>query len=190
MKILLHICCGPCASLPIERLKEREFEIIGFFYNPNIYPQEEYNLRRANCDIVLKRYNIETIPSDYEEGEWQKAIKGYEYEKEGGRRCEVCIKLRLKKTGEMAKENGFDMFGTTLSVGINKDSKLINLYGANVSDCLNIPFYAEDFKKNAGFQRSVALSKEMGLYRQKYCGCLYSLREKTNLKKNNIAQVA
>lgn len=177
MKILLHICCGPCATLAIERLKGKGFEITGFFYNPNIYPEEEYNIRKANAEIVTKKHKIEIIPSIYSEKEWHKAIKGKEYEKEGGERCKLCIKLRLKKTGEQAKGDGFDMFGTTLSVGPNKDSHMIALYGASIQEELNLPFYLEDFKKHAGFQRSVILSKEMGLYRQRYCGCLYSLRE-------------
>lgn len=176
MKILLHICCGPCATIAIERLKEKNFEITGFLYNPNIYPIEEYNLRLKNAENVAKKNNIEIMPSSYENNEWYKKIKGYEDEKEGGKRCELCIKMRLTKTGEKAKEEGFDMFSTTLTTGINKDSKLIVLYGASISDSLSLPFYSEDFKKNAGFQRSVALSKEMGLYRQRYCGCLYSLR--------------
>lgn len=184
MKILLHICCGPCATVVIERLKEKGFEIKGFFYNPNIYPKEEYDLRKANLEIVIKKYNIETIFPSYLENEWQNKIIGYEYEKEGGKRCELCIKLRLKKTGEKAKMDGFDMFATTLSVGINKDSKFVALCGVDASEEIGIPFYSEDFKKKAGFQRSVVLSKEMGLYRQKYCGCVYSLRQK------NFAQVA
>lgn len=176
MKILLHICCGPCATLALERLKEQNFEITGFFYNPNIYPIEEYNLRLKNAETVAQKNEIEIMPSLYEKDKWDRKIRGYENEKEGGKRCELCIKMRLTETGEKAKEGGFDTFGTTLTTGINKDSRLINLYGASISDDIGIPFYLEDFKKQGGFQRSVVLSKEMGLYRQKYCGCLYSLR--------------
>jgi len=178
VNILLHICCGPCSTIAIERLKENNFEITGFFYNPNIYPEEEYELRLKNAKLVAEKFNIPLLPSIYEQEKWKKEIKGYENEKEGGKRCVICIKMRLYETGKMAKENNFDMFTTTLTTGPRKDSGLINLYGANTSENLGIPFYSVDFKKNAGFQKSVVLSKEMGLYRQRYCGCIYSLRSK------------
>ncbi|MEW6007967.1 MAG: epoxyqueuosine reductase QueH [bacterium] len=176
MKILLHICCGPCSTVAIERLLQENFEITGFFYNPNIYPEEEYELRLKNAEIVALKNNISFLPSIYEPEEWHKKIRGYEKEKEGGERCKLCIKMRLAETAKKAKDSGFETFGTTLTTGLNKNSKRINLYGANVSFEIGIPFHLVDFKKNAGFQRSVVLSKEMGLYRQRYCGCIYSLR--------------
>lgn len=175
-KILLHICCGPCATVAIERLKEEGFEIIGFFYNPNIHPEEEYNLRLENAKIVALKNDISLLPSFYKPKEWHKKIKKYEEAVEGGKRCELCIKMRLEATGKRAKEEGFALFGTTLTTGLNKDSKIINLYGAKIFEDISIPFYSADFKKKAGFRRSVLLSKEMGLYRQRYCGCIYSLR--------------
>ncbi len=175
-RLLLHICCGPCATVAIERLKSENFEITGFFYNPNIHPEEEYNLRLENVKKVALKNNISLLPSLYEPKEWHKKIKGYERAKEGGKRCELCIKMRLIATGKRAKEGGFDIFGTTLSTGLNKDSRIINLYGANISESIGVPFYLSDFKKRGGFQKGVLLSKEIGLYRQRYCGCIYSLR--------------
>lgn len=157
---------------------QENFEITGFFYNPNIYPQEEYNLRLKNVESVVLKNTISLISPIYEPEKWHKEIKGYEETKEGGERCKICIKMRLKETAKKAKDSGFDIFGTTLTTGLNKDSKTINLYGLNIAEEIGIQFYLADFKKNAGFQRGVVLSKEIGLYRQRYCGCVYSLRSK------------
>jgi len=173
-KILLHICCGPCSTVAIERLKG-SLEIAGFFYNPNIYPEEEYELRLENAKKVCEMNNVPFILPTYEQEKWEKTVKGYEDAEEGGERCKRCITMRLRETAERAKNEGFNFFGTTITVGPKKPSEKIAIYGAKIEEKIGIPFYHCDLKKKGGIQRSIDLSKEFGLYRQNYCGCRYSL---------------
>ena len=180
-KILLHSCCAPCSTAVIERL-EKDFEITIFYYNPNIYPEEEY-LKRKNEEIkYLKIWNeshsdsfVEMIDCDYDNITFEQAIKGLENEREGGARCAVCFAVRLKRTAEVAKEKQFEMFGTTLSVSPHKNSELINNIGLGIEKELKIKYLVSNFKKQDGYKRSVELSKENNLYRQNYCGCKYAL---------------
>lgn len=180
-KILLHSCCAPCSTAVIERL-EKDFEITIFYYNPNIYPEEEY-LKRKNEEIkYLKIWNelhpesiVEMIDCDYDNITFENAIKGLENEREGGARCAVCFAVRLKRTAEVAKEKQFEMFGTTLSVSPHKNSELINNIGLGIEKELKIKYLVSNFKKQDGYKRSVELSKENNLYRQNYCGCKYAL---------------
>lgn len=180
-KILLHSCCAPCSTAVIERL-EKDFEITIFYYNPNIYPEEEY-LKRKNEEIkYLKIWNeshpesiVEMIDCDYDNITFENAVKGLENEREGGARCAVCFAVRLKRTAEVAKEKQFEMFGTTLSVSPHKNSELINNIGLGIEKDLKIKYLVSNFKKQDGYKRSVELSKENNLYRQNYCGCKYAL---------------
>lgn len=180
-KILLHSCCAPCSTAVIERLKDR-FEIVIFYYNPNIYPEDEY-LKRKNEEIKYIKHLNETEPQtqismldcDYDSAAFYDAVKGLESEREGGARCPVCFKLRLEKTAKIAKEKGFDLFGTTLTVSPHKDSKIITEIGLELEKKYGIKYLVENFKKQDGYKRSVELSKENGLYRQNYCGCIYAL---------------
>ena len=180
-KILLHSCCAPCSTAVIERLKD-EFEIAIFYYNPNIYPEEEY-IKRKNEEIKYinrlnendKTLSISMIDCDYESEKFYEATKGFEKEREGGARCAICFKLRLLETAKKAKKLGFDLFGTTLTVSPHKNAELINSIGISIEKDLEIKFLVSNFKKNNGYKRSVELSKENNIYRQNYCGCEFAL---------------
>ncbi len=174
-KVLLHICCGACSSVCIERLLTEGFLVTGFFYNPNIQPYLEYQRRKQDLKIIAQKFSLEILYEEYELKEWFSFIKGYENEKEGGRRCSLCFEFRLKKTYERMLKDNFDFFTTTLTVSPHKNSKLIKEIGEKIG--LD-KFLFRDFKKNEGYKRSVKLSKEWGLYRQDYCGCIFSLRER------------
>lgn len=181
-KILLHSCCAPCSTAVIERLKD-EFEIVIFYYNPNIYPEEEY-LKRKNEEIRYikhlnetdKNLSISMIDCDYESEKFYAVVKGFENEREGGARCALCFKLRLEETAKKAKELGFDVFGTTLTVSPHKNAELINSIGLGIEKEIGVKFLVSNFKKQNGYKRSVELSKENNIYRQSYCGCEFALK--------------
>lgn len=171
--LLMHSCCGPCSTACIERLKDY-FDITVLYYNPNIEPLEEYNKRKETQKIVLRRLNIKYMDSDYDNETFRQLTKELKDEPEGGKRCIVCFGLRLKETAKRAKENSFDYFTTTLTVSPHKNSELINKLGIEIGEHVGVKFLVADFKKREGYKRSIELSKEFDLYRQNYCGCLYS----------------
>ena len=173
--LLLHSCCGPCSSSVIERLKEY-FDITVLYYNPNIEPVEEYIKRKNEQLRLLKELDVKFLDIDYLNEEYHNTIKGYENEPENGARCPLCYKLRMEKTAKLAKDNNFDYFCTTLTVSPHKPSKIINEIGLDLEKEYHIPYLLSDFKKEDGYKRSIELSKEYDLYRQDYCGCLYSKR--------------
>ena len=179
--ILLHSCCGPCSTCCIERLSEY-FKITVFYYNPNIYPEEEYYKRKeVELDFIKKytsKYKIEFLDCDYEPEKYDEVVRGFEYCREGGERCYRCYRLRLEETAIKAKENNFDYFTTTLSVSPHKNSKWINEIGFMLEDKYDMKFLPSDFKKKNGYKRSIELCEKYCLYRQNYCGCKYSLAEK------------
>lgn len=178
-KILLHSCCAPCSTAVIERLYD-EFDITILYYNPNIYPEEEY-VKRKNEEIkYLKHlnengYKISMLDCDYESEKFYEKTKGFENEREGGARCAICFRLRLEKTAELAKEHNFDLFGTTLTVSPHKNAELINSIGLALEKETGVKFLVSNFKKQNGYKRSVELSKENNIYRQNYCGCEFAL---------------
>ena len=181
-KILLHSCCAPCSTAVIERLAD-DYEITILYYNPNIYPEEEY-LKRKNEEIkyiellnkTKPEISVKLMDCDYEPEIFYEATKGLEDEREGGARCSVCFALRLDKTAKLAKDNGFDVFGTTLTVSPHKNSEVINNIGNNLSEKYKIKYLESNFKKQNGYKRSIELSKENNLYRQNYCGCEFGLK--------------
>lgn len=179
-RVLLHSCCAPCSSYVIEYLS-RYFYLTILYYNPNISPFEEYEKRKREQKRLIQEmetlYKVEMIDCDYDNDLYENAIKGLELEPERGRRCTVCFQLRLEKTASMAKEHGYDYFGTTLSVSPYKNANLINEIGLKLQEKYDIPFLIADFKKRNGYKRSIELSREYDLYRQNYCGCKYSKRE-------------
>ncbi|MEO0098102.1 MAG: epoxyqueuosine reductase QueH [candidate division WOR-3 bacterium] len=170
-KILLHTCCGPCVIYPIEKLKE-SYSLTLFFYNPNIHPEEEYEKRLKEAKKVADYYRVPLILAPYEREKWLEMVKGWEEEKEGGKRCEVCFTLRLRETARFAKKEGFLIFGTTLTSGRQKNAELINRLGREIAAKEGLDFLIADFKE--GFQVGLTISKKLSLYRQKYCGCIYS----------------
>ncbi|MCI6763623.1 epoxyqueuosine reductase QueH [bacterium] len=172
-KLLLHSCCGPCSSSVIERLRDY-FDITVIYYNPNIEPKEEYEKRKSEQLRLLNELGIKFMDIDYLNNEYHEKVKGYENEPENGLRCPLCFELRLDKTASKAKENNFDYFGTTLTVSPHKNSKIINEIGLKLEEKYEVKFLLSDFKKEDGYKRSIELSKKYDLYRQDYCGCLYS----------------
>ena len=172
-KLLLHSCCGPCSSSVIERLRDY-FDITVMYYNPNIEPKEEYEKRKSEQLRLLNELGIKFMDIDYLNNEYHEKVKGYENEPENGLRCPLCFELRLDKTASKAKENNFDYFGTTLTVSPHKNSKIINEIGLKLEEKYGVKFLLSDFKKEDGYKRSIELSKKYDLYRQDYCGCLYS----------------
>ncbi|MHA1299212.1 MAG: epoxyqueuosine reductase QueH [Candidatus Helarchaeota archaeon] len=175
-KLLLHVCCGPCSTIAIERLIPK-YKVTLFFSNSNIYPEEEYKKRLETAKKVAELYKIDIIEDKYDQKEWFKTVKGYEKEPEHGKRCNICIKYRLEKTARFAKSNNFKIFATTLTTGPQKNAILINEIGGLTSRKFNIEYFESNFKKKDGFKRSVEISKVHDFYRQNYCGCKYSIKK-------------
>lgn len=176
-KMLLHICCAPCSTSVVELLRGRSYHITGYFYNPNIHPESEYYKRQEELKRYAKIAGFDIICDEYDYKNWFEAVKGKEDLPEGSERCSICFEIRLKKAAEFALKNGYETFATTLTVSPHKDAKKINQIGTNIAKDLRLTFYEADFKKRGGFDRSVKLSKEFGLYRQSYCGCIFSKNE-------------
>ncbi len=171
MKLLLNICCGPCATAVIEKLKQ-EHDITLFFYNPNIEPIDEYEKRLRSAEKLASDLKIPMIIGDYDNIQWHAAVKGLEKEPEGGKRCDVCFRLRLEKTAQFAKNNDFEAFASTLNISPYKNAEKINNMGKEVAEKINITYIPTDFRQD--YMHSIELSKKHNLYRQKYCGCMYS----------------
>lgn len=172
-KLLLHACCAPCASTAIERLKDF-FDITVYFYNPNINAEKEYNIRAEELRRLCAVFSLPVIVEKYRPNEFYESVKGYENLKEGGKRCFICYRLRLKAAAEYAKKNGFCFFTTTLTLSPLKNAEKLNEIGLIIQDEVGVEFLPSDFKKRGGYLRSIELSREYGLYRQNYCGCVFS----------------
>ena len=184
--LLLHSCCAPCSSYVIEYLSAY-FSITVFYYNPNLYPDAEYALRSAEqkrliADMPVKN-RVRYLQGDFEKEAFYTVCKGYEAESEGGERCRRCYRLRLDKTAQTAKRLGFDYFATTLTISPLKNAHTINQIGKEIEHSRQICYLSSDFKKKTGFKRSTELSSMYGIYRQNYCGCIFSQRE--NQKKTS-----
>ncbi len=177
-RILLHVCCGPCATHSIVELRQESFDITLFFSNSNIHPEEEYLRRLDNLKTYADEIKIPYFIESYDPDSWFQAVEGYEEEPEGGARCKICVRIRLEKTAQYAKKHEFDGFTTTLTISPHKNAILINQLGNHIAEALGIGFLERDFKKQDGFKKSITLSKEYNLYRQNYCGCIYSIKNK------------
>lgn len=177
-KILLHACCAPCLTYSAQKLCTDGYKPVVYFYNPNIQPFEEYNKRRDEIQRFCEQNDYELFieESADEESFWLEEVKGMENEPEGGQRCAACFEFRLKKTAQYAKEQGFDLFTTTLTISPHKNSKVIFDIGEKIAKEHGIDFLCENFKKNDGFKKSLDLSKQYNLFRQNYCGCAFSIR--------------
>lgn len=177
-RLLLHSCCGPCSSYVLEYLSVY-FDITLYYYNPNIFPPEEYEKRLQNQVSLLDQTKwARLVPSEYDHGEFLIAAKGLENEREGGARCTECFRLRLEKTAQKAKEGGFDYFTTTLSVSPHKNALLLGELSEEIGEKYGVKPLPADFKKRNGYKRSVELSERYGLYRQNYCGCEFSMGQR------------
>ena len=173
--LLLHSCCGPCSSAVLERLRDH-FQVTVLYYNPNIEPEEEYLRRRGEQQRLLDILgpDIAWLPCEYDHGAFEAFAPAMAEEPEGGRRCLACFALRLNETAEQAKKHGFEYFTTTLSVSPHKNADNVNRAGEEAARRAGVKYLYADFKKKNGYLRSLQLSSEYALYRQNYCGCLYS----------------
>lgn len=178
--LLLHSCCAPCSSYVLEYLS-RYFYITVFYYNPNIYPPKEYHIRveeqkRLVCQMPVP-LPVRMVEGVYEPERFFEMAKGMERIPEGGERCFHCYELRMRKAAEYAAAHGFDYFTTTLSISPLKNAGKLNEIGLRLAKEVGVSYLVSDFKKKNGYKRSIELSAEYGLYRQNYCGCVYSRRE-------------
>ncbi|MBP3766420.1 MAG: epoxyqueuosine reductase QueH [Bacilli bacterium] len=180
-KLLLHSCCAPCSSRCIEYLSNY-FDITVIYYNPNISPITEYEKRKEEQKKFISEFKsknkLDFIEVGYDYNDFLKIAKGLEHAKEGGERCFKCYRMRLEKTAQVAHDRNYDYFGTTLTVSPYKNSQVLNKIGEELSEKYNIKYLYSDFKKNNGYKRSIELSKVYNLYRQDYCGCIYSKMER------------
>lgn len=175
-RLLLQVCCAPCFAGSVEYLTEH-FDVTAFFYNPNIQPKQEFNLRLDALKQLIESFpSVKLVIPEQDENEYLTYVKGFEKEKEGGARCTGCFELRLEKTAKFMVDNmgDYDYFATTLTVSPHKNAKLINEIGNKIANQYNVNYLESDFKKKDGFLRSINKSKELGLYRQDYCGCSFS----------------
>ena len=180
-KLLIHCCCAPCASGVLPQLVDK-FDVCLYYYNPNTQPKAEYLLRLNELKKYLKLsgYDIPLIVGNYEEEAFKAVISGLEQDKEGGARCSACIGLRMAETAKLASDNGFDFFGTTLTISPLKNAEVINTLGIALEKGYGVKYLVSDFKKRDGYKNSVSYSDKFGLYRQNYCGCVYSINKTLN----------
>lgn len=183
--LLLHSCCGPCSSYCIEYLSQY-FKITVFYYNPNIYPDQEYYHRvkeqQRFISLFPAKHPVSFIEGDFDKDSFYQVAKGLEQEPERGARCSKCFELRLSTTAKKASELGFDYFTTTLTISPMKDAALLNEIGQAMGEKYKVKWLNSDFKKKNGYKRSTELSREYDMYRQDYCGCVFSYRERQEQK--------
>lgn len=181
-EILLHICCGICAGWSVEKLRQDGFEVRGFFYNPNIYPEHEYKKRLEVARTIAHQLSFELIEGHYDQDNWLYLTEHLKTEPEGGKRCEVCFRMRLAKTNDKAKELNIPFFTTTLTISPHKNASVINKTGKELN---RKNFVEYDFKKKGGFKKTMEMAKKFNLYHQHYCGCVYSMIEGSRVKIQN-----
>ena len=174
MKILLLSCCAPCSCAVIEKLSRENADFAVLFYNPNIRPYEEYLKRLEENKRICKQFNVQFIDLEYDNNRWCKLTKGLENEPERGKRCDKCIELRLTHASNMAKELGIDLFTTSLVISPHKNFEKISAIGSEAAKLNDIQYLSQNFKKKDGFLKTNAISKELGIYRQNYCGCEFA----------------
>lgn len=180
-KLLIHSCCAPCSSYVLEYLSEY-FAITVYYYNPNIYPEGEFNRRAKEQAELIRSMPLKNpvifIEGRYEPQRYYDLIKGHERDSEGGDRCSICYRMRLEEAARTAQQGGYEFFTTTLTISPHKDANKLNEIGQEMASKYGLLFLPSDFKKRNGFKRSIELSNEYGLYRQDYCGCVFSQRTK------------
>ena len=180
-RLLLHCCCAPCSSATLERLQQ-EWETDIYYYNPNIEPEAEFRKRAGEEERFVRESRpeggVRVIVAEYDHEAFERIARGREEMPERSERCYLCYELRMRKTARYAKDHGYEGFTTSLSVSPYKSSRWINEIGERLSQEIGIPFLHSDFKKQNGYARSIELSREYGLYRQDWCGCVYSRRER------------
>lgn len=192
-RVLLHSCCGPCSSSVLEYLTQY-FDVTLLWYNPNIYPKEEFDRRfQTQVELIEKMGladKVSILAESWKSEDYYRRVKGLEEEPEGGKRCTECFRLRLLETARLAKHYGYDYFCTTLTLSRHKDAVLINAIGEEIARATGVSWLPSDFKKRNGENRSIELSEQYGLYRQLYCGCEFSLRKREEAAKAPETQQA
>ncbi|HJB06976.1 MAG TPA: epoxyqueuosine reductase QueH [Candidatus Enterocloster faecavium] len=196
-RLLLHSCCGPCSSYVLEYLS-RYFDIVLFYYNPNIDTPQEYAHRTAEQKRLIEDMEaqkdlygaVEFVQGDYLPETFYEAVRGHEKDREGGERCMICYRLRLEEAALAARTYGCDYFATTLSISPLKNAEKLNEIGMQIGQEQGVEYLVSDFKKRNGYKRSTELSAKYGLYRQDYCGCVFSRREREEQKKNLVRESA
>ncbi|MBQ5316677.1 MAG: epoxyqueuosine reductase QueH [Oscillospiraceae bacterium] len=191
-KLLLHACCAPCSTYVLEYLS-KYFEITVFCFNPNIYPPEEFYKRRSEQERIINEMPadipIHFIGTEYQSERFYEAVKGVEHTGERGERCYKCYRLRLEETARTAREKGFDYFTTTLSISPMKNAEWLNTIGGRLAEEYGVDYLFSDFKKRNGYKRSTELCRKYCIYRQNYCGCIFSLRESEERQKMKEQEV-
>lgn len=192
-RLLLHCCCGPCSSAVLDYLSEH-FDLTLLWYNPNIYPESEYEKRYAALRELIEKIAFEgklpVLAEPWQSEDYTTRVKGLEAEPEGGARCPVCFTLRLEHTAKLARAQGYDYFCTTLTVSRHKDAVLLNALGEAAAQKYGVKWLPSDFKKKDGENRSVELSEKYHIYRQLYCGCEFSLRARESAAKKQLADIS
>lgn len=180
--LLLHSCCGPCSSYVLEYL-HKYFDITVFYYNPNIYPPEEFFFRAKEQQRLIGQMGLSCgfVEAPFNEKEFYNAVKGFEDIPEGGERCFRCYELRLRETAAKAVEEGYEYFTTTLSISPHKNAQKLNEIGKMLQEEYGVKYLYSDFKKKNGYKRSCELSAQYGIYRQNYCGCVFSKKEREQI---------
>ena len=189
--LLLHSCCAPCSGEIIQRLIDSKIKFSIFFYNPNIHPLEEYEIRKKENKKFADKNNISFIDADYDTDNWFEQTKGMEWEPERGKRCTTCFEMRFFKTAQYAHQHHFDIFSSTLGISRWKNMEQINQAGEWAAEKMpNLEYWTINWRKNNGSQRMLTISKDENFYKQEYCGCVYSLRD-TNIwrQKNSREKV-
>lgn len=172
--ILLHACCGICSAYPISFLKDMGYTVVVYFYNPNIFPEQEYNLRLEAEKTLCAHYGVELLIGDYEPDDYYDFVKGFENEPEKGARCDKCFDLRLSKTARKAKELGIENFTTSMVISPHKDYVKLTSIGEKIATEFGLNYVSENFRKKDGFLKTNQISKSLDLYRQSYCGCKFA----------------
>ena len=175
-KIVLNACCAICSAYPLSMLKDSGYDVIVYFYNPNIHPEEEYQKRLEAQHALCKHFDCKLVEGEYNPDEYYSFVKGFENEPERGLRCDKCFELRLQKTAEYAKSIGVDTFTTSIVISPHKNFSKISQIGEKIAKDMGINYLAIDFKKKDGFLKTNKISKALNLYRQNYCGCSFAKR--------------
>jgi len=190
-RLLIHSCCAPCSSYVLEYLSDF-FAITVYYYNPNIYPESEYYKRVKEQERLIKSMPLKNpvlfVEGEYEPQKYYDLVKGHENDPEGGDRCAICYRMRLEEAAKTARQGGYDYFTTTLTVSPYKNAEKLNKIGSEAAEIYGVRFLPSDFKKRNGYKRSIELSGEYGLYRQDYCGCVFSQRGRSRKNKKLVGQ--
>ena len=189
-RLLMHSCCAPCAGEIMEAVAASDIDTTIFFYNPNIHPKEEYEIRKNENIRFAEKLGFDFVDADYDKENWFERIKGLEDEPERGERCTICFDMRFERSALFAYENGFDVFATTLGISRWKDLNQINNSGLRAAKRYNsLTFWDYNWRKQGGSSRMLEISKNEQFYKQEYCGCVYSLRDMNRWRKSNGRQI-